>query len=128
MGLAGDFPTAIALEESLVSDGDVERWLGIGWSGVFVVKPSLLSDPAAAVARLAAAKAEVVFSSALETAIGARAALRTAFEWTGTRRALGFGVWPLFAESRFDGPYATPFCSRAEVERINPETIWNALT
>lgn len=128
MGLAGDFPTAIALDESLVLDGDVERWLGVGWSGVFVVKPSLLSDAASAVARLAAAKAEVVFSSALETAIGARAALRTAFGWTGTRRALGFGVWPLFAEAKFDGPYATPFCSRSEVERIKPETVWNALT
>ena len=127
MGLAGDFPTAIGLDESLVVDGDVERWLGLGWSGVFIVKPSLLSDRASAVSRLAAAKAEVVFSSALETAIGAQAALRTAFEWPGTRRALGFGVWPLFAESTFDGPYAMPFCSRAEVERIKPETVWNAL-
>ena len=128
LGLAGDFPTAIALDESLILDGDVERWVGLGWRGVYVVKASLLSDPASAVARLAAAKAEVVFSSALETAIGARAALRLAFDWTGARRALGFGVWPLFAEAQFDGPYTTPFLSRAEVERIDPENVWNALT
>jgi O-succinylbenzoate synthase len=128
LGLAGDFPTPIALDESLVMDGDVERWLGVGWPGVFIVKPSLLGDPAAALARLAAAKANVVFSSALETAVGARAALRLAFAWTGNRWALGFGVWPLFAEARFDGPYTTPFLSRSDVDRINPEAIWNALS
>ncbi len=127
-GLAGDFPTSIALDESVILDDEVERWLGAGWRGVFVIKPSLLSDPAAALARLATAKASVVFSSALETAVGARAALRQAFAWTGEPRALGFGVWPLFADARFDGPYTTPFLSRDDVERINPETIWNALT
>lgn len=128
LGLAGDFPTPIALDESVILDGEVERWLAVGWRGVYVIKPSLLSDPAAALARLATAKASVVFSSALETAMGARAALRLAFAWTGESRALGFGVWPLFADTRFDGPYTTPFLSRDDVERINPEAIWNALT
>ena len=128
LGLAGDFPTPIALDESLVLDGDVERWLGVGWPGIYVVKPSLLSDPAGALARLSAAKSQVVFSSALETAVGARAAMRLALAWTGTRRALGFGVWPLFADPRFDGPYAMPFLGREDFERIKPEAIWNALT
>jgi o-succinylbenzoate synthase len=128
LGLAADYPVPIALDESLILDGDVERWVDAGWRGVFVLKPSLLNDPRAALTRLAAAKASVVFSSALETAVGARATLRLAFEWQGARRALGFGVWPLFADARFDGPYATPFLSRADVERLNPEAVWNALT
>lgn len=127
LGLAGDFPTPIAIDESLVLDGDVERWLGVGWPGVYVVKPSLLSNPAAALERLSAANAHVVFSSALETAMAAKAALRLAFQWKGTRQAIGFGVWPLFTDARFDGPYSTPFLSRSDVERINPEAIWNAL-
>jgi O-succinylbenzoate synthase len=128
LGLAGDFPTPLALDESLVLDGDVERWLGVGWPGVFVVKPSLLSDPATALERLAAAKASVVFSSSLETGVGARAALRLAFGWNGVRKAVGFGVWPLFGDARFDGPFTTPFVSQADVERIYPEEVWNALT
>ncbi|MEO6004389.1 MAG: o-succinylbenzoate synthase [Opitutus sp.] len=128
LGLAGDFPTPIALDESVVCDGDVERWLGAGWSGVFVLKPSLLGDPAKTIERLLAAKAPVVFSSALETAVGAQVALKFAFAWKGERRALGFGVWPLFADARFDGPYTTPFLSQAEVERIDPEVLWNALS
>jgi len=69
----------------------------------------------------------VVFSSALETAVGARAALRLAFQWPGEARALGFGVWPLFADARFDGPALAPFLRVEDVERINVEATWNAL-
>jgi O-succinylbenzoate synthase len=127
LGLAGDFPTPLALDESVASDGDVERWIGAGWPGVFVVKPSLLGDVASTVARLEAVKAGVVFSSALETAVGAKAALRAAFAWNGEQRALGFGVWPLFADGRFDGPHAAPFIRAEEVERMDVEAVWSAL-
>jgi O-succinylbenzoate synthase len=135
LGLASDYPTPLALDESLVSEGDLERWLGAGWPGVFVVKPALFADVPRVLARLAAAKAEVVFSSALETAIGAKAALQTAFAWTGAAnasgqapRALGFGVWPLFADSRFDGPQLAPFIRAEDVERIDSTGVWHALS
>jgi len=136
LGLANDFPTPLALDESLNGEGEVERWLGLGWRGVFVIKPSLLADVRGMLARLEKAKAAVVFSSALETRMGARAALRAAFAWPGDTssagspqaRALGFGVWPLFADSRFDGPYGGPFLHWEDVERINPEAVWNALS
>lgn len=128
MGLAGDFPTPIALDESLVGDGDVARWLAQGWPGVFVLKPSLCGDVSAVLAQLAAARAAVVFSSALETAVGAKSALAHAFRWQGPVRALGFGVWPLFADARFDGPFAGPFLRREDVARLNPEAVWNALS
>ena len=128
LGLAGDFPTPVALDESLVGDGDVERWLGAGWPGVYVIKPALCADAGAVLARLAAAKAPVVFSSALETALGARAALGWAFRWSGPVRALGFGVWPLFADARFDGPALAPFLRREDVMRIDAEAVWNALS
>ena len=131
-GLAADYPTPIALDESLAGPGAIERWLALGWAGVWVLKPSLLGG-GAALERLgreltrAHGKADVVFSSALETGVGAQAALRAALTWPDPLRAVGFGVWPLFADATFDGPYATPFLSPAEVERINPETVWNAL-
>lgn len=126
-GLAADYPTPIALDESIVSEGDVGRWLERGWPGVLVVKPLLLADPENVINRLATAKAAVVFSSALETAVGARAALRLAFDWPGERRALGFGVWPLFEDRRFDGPVAAPFVRREDVERLDPAANWTAL-
>jgi O-succinylbenzoate synthase len=127
-GLANDYPTPLALDESLAGEGEVQRWLAAGWPGVFVVKPSLFGDAAGALARLAAAKAAVVFSSALETAVGAQAALRLAFQWPGEARALGFGVWPLFADARIDGPALAPFWRVEDVEKINVEAAWNALS
>lgn len=127
-GLAADYPTPLALDESLVGDKDVEKWLGAGWSGIFVVKPSLFGATDRVLQKLAAAKADVVFSSSLETAIGARAALEHAFAWRGGRRAIGFGVYPLFADGRFDGPLAAPFVRREDIERLNAEAVWNALS
>jgi O-succinylbenzoate synthase len=131
-GLAESFPTVIALDESIVGEGDVERWLGVGWRGVFVVKPALFGDVAATLAKLERAKADVVFSSALETAVGAQSALRAAFAWNASRegaqrRALGFGVWPLFADARFDGPHAAPFIRASDVERMDVGSVWAAL-
>jgi len=126
LGLASDFPVPIALDESIVADGDVGRWLDLGWPGFFIIKPALLADPKGVLAHLAKAGARVVFSSSLETAIGGQAALRLAFSWPGAKTALGFGVWPLFADPRFDGPEAVPFIRSEDVERINPEELWNA--
>jgi O-succinylbenzoate synthase len=128
LGLANDYPTPVALDESLSGAADIIRWLDSGWKGVFVVKPALLGDPAAALDRLAAAQAAVVFSSALETAVGARSGLQTAFRWPGPPRALGFGVWPLFADPRCDGPAATPFIRWQDVAAIDPEALWNVLS
>lgn len=127
-GLANDYPTPVALDESLASEDDLDRWLTQGWPGWFVLKPSLMADCPRALARLKHANATVVFSSALETAVGARAALRVAFTWAGEPKALGFGVWPLFTDARFDGPALAPFVRREDVEGMEPEAVWNALS
>jgi O-succinylbenzoate synthase len=126
LGLAADFPVPIALDESVADEADVARWLGLGWRGYFVIKPSLIGDVRGALGMLATAHARVVFSSALETGVGAQAALRLAFAWPGKMSALGFGVWPLFADARFDGPASAPFIRLEDVERIKPEELWNA--
>ena len=128
MGLTGDYPTPVALDESIAQAGEILAWLDRGWRGIFVVKPLLLGDYGPVLARLQKEKAAVVFSSALETGIGARAALQIAFCFGGETRALGFGVWPLFVDSRFDGPYIAPFVRKEDVERIDPEALWTALS
>jgi O-succinylbenzoate synthase len=127
-GLAADYPTPIALDESLVGANDIERWLAADWRGVWVIKPALLGDAEAVLARLAAARADVVFSTALETAVGAQAILRRAFAWSVEKpRALGCGVWPLFADNALNGPFTAPFFRAEDAARLDPEAVWNAL-
>lgn len=127
LGLAGDYPTPIALDESLVGQSEIETWLDRGWPGVYVIKPGLLADPRTVLDRLHRARARVVFSSCLETAVGARDSLGWAFAWPGEARALGFGVWPLFQDARFDGPFLAPFWRWPDVTRLDPEPLWTAL-
>lgn len=133
-GLAEDYPVKIALDESVNGADDVERWLAADWRGVWVIKPALLGEPGPVLARLAKVGADVVFGSALETAVGAQAALRQAFAWAearggepSARRALGFGVWPLFRSTAADFASPGPFVHRADVERINLEALWSEL-
>jgi O-succinylbenzoate synthase len=125
-GLSRDYPVPIALDESVAGDRDVASWLDAGWAGYFVIKPALLGDAPGVLGRLAASKARVVFSSSLETAIGAKAALGAAFAWPAEVPALGFGVWPLFSDPLYDGPSAVPFFRIEDIERIDPEPLWNA--
>lgn len=127
LGLAGDYPTPLALDESVATGSQIAHWLERGWPGVFVFKPSLVANPEESLQRLARANAPVVFSSALETAVAARAALQLAFRHADRNRALGFGVYPLYQDGRFDGPSAAPFVRREDVARLNPEDAWNAL-
>ena len=104
---------------------------------MWVIKPALLGDAERVLAKLTKEKADVVFGSALETCIGARAGLRMAFDWADARtgggggekpRALGYGVWPLFEDARADAAWTGPFVRREDLARINPEALWNALS
>jgi o-succinylbenzoate synthase len=127
LGLANDYPTPIALDESLVTPGDLQRWTDLGWRGVWVVKLALLGAPEEVLVQLRTAKADVVFSSALETRSGAVATLQAAFGWAGPTRALGYGVWPLFADPRFDGPARAPFIRTVDLQPPGEE-LWTALS
>ena len=127
LGLAGDYPTTLALDESVVGEADLARWADLGWPGVFVIKPALWGDPGRLLAMVKRQALDVVISTALETTIGAKAVLRTAFELGSDKRPLGIGVWPLFHESWANGPTAMPFVQRRDMENLDTETAWRAL-
>lgn len=128
LGLAGDYPTPLALDESVATGKEVGRWLDLGWSGYFVIKPQLLGPASEVLAQLSKRKCPVVFSSALETAVGARFALRMALRYGTEGRAVGFGVYPLFEDGRLDGLRTAPFIRRQDVDTMKPEDVWNALS
>lgn len=85
--------TPIALDESVVSATQLQRWLERGWPGLFVIKPALFGHPErlSVLLRQGLEPQRLVFSSALEGAI-ARTAIFQLLETWQPCRALGFGI------------------------------------
>ncbi|HEY0865259.1 MAG TPA: o-succinylbenzoate synthase [Opitutaceae bacterium] len=127
LGLAADYPVTLALDESVSDLSAARQWQGKGWGGVFVIKPALTGPLGELVAWAAATKADVVLSSAIETALGRAAILRAALTQPLTKRALGFGVGEIFGDRRWDGPILGPVLDASWVNAVNPEDLWTAL-
>jgi len=127
LGLANDYPVTLALDESVTGLDAAREWQGRGWRGVFVIKPALAGPLDELAVWAAQSKAEVVLSSAIETALGRAAILRFVFAHDLTKRALGFGVGEIFGDRLWDGPIIGPLVDAGWCESINPEEIWNAL-
>ncbi len=123
LGLAGDFPVTLALDESVSGREDFERWQDLGWPGVYVIKPVLWGDPANLVKTVKRSDADVVISSGLETLVGARTVLAIAFALGQGARALGTGVWPLFQDEGFEGPFVAPFVRKTDLMSLSTEQI-----
>lgn len=126
-GLAADFPVTLALDESITGLAAARRWQGQGWPGVFVIKPALAGPLGELSAWVAETKADIVLSSAIETALGRAAILRAALTQPLTKRALGFGVGEIFGDRRWDGPFLGPVLDASWVNAVNPEEMWIAL-
>ena len=75
-----------------------------------------------------ATKADVVFSSAIESVLARSTILHTILVHSRTTRALGFGTGEIFGDRRWDGPALGPLADHAAVV-LNPgEALWNALS
>ncbi len=127
MGLAHDYPVTLALDESVVRLAEARRWQGLGWPGVFVIKPALAGPMPEVCDWILQTKADVVFSSAIESALGRAVVLRAALTQSLTQRALGFGVGGIFGDRQWDGPLIGPLADGSCID-LNPgEALWNAL-
>ena len=94
---------------------------------MFVVKPALAGPLPELAAWAEQTKADVVLSSAIETALGRAVILRFAAGHPAlTKRALGFGVGEVFGDRRWDGPMLGPVLDAGWVHGVNPEELWNA--
>ena len=129
MGLAQDYPVTLALDESVVRLAEAREWQARGWPGVFVLKPALVGPLPELAAWVAKTKADVVLSSAIETALGRATILRFALMHPDlVKRSPGFGVGEVFGDRRWDGPFTGPVLDDGWAAAINPEELWNALT
>lgn len=127
LGLAADYPVTLALDESLARLAEARRWQAQGWPGVFVIKPALAGPLHELTEWITATKADVVLSSAIETALGRAAILRAALTQPLTKRALGFGVGEIFGDRCWDGPVIGPLADASCLAGNSGEEIWNAL-
>jgi len=126
--LAHEFTTRLALDESVACRADLVRWLDFGWPGIYVIKPSLAGSPSRLLHLLEGYEAEAVFSSALETAIGARAALQFAARASHDHRELGFGTIGCFADEHLNLPDPGPTLSTKWLSRLPTDPVWEHLS
>ena len=127
LGLAADFPVKLALDESVTGLTAAREWQARGWRGVFVIKPSLAGPLPALREWIGESKADVVLSSAIETAVGRAAVLQFALAHELTTRAVGFGLGEIFGERLWDGPILSPLVDASWCGAVNAEELWNAL-
>ena len=126
--LSEDYPTRLALDESVRSVDDLNRWRDEHWSGVYVIKPSLAGEYAGLIDTLKEGEPEsLVFSSSLESMVGATAALSVAIEVAEGANPLGFGVEELFAD-RNVGLFVGPFLQRDVLPDWEDfQDLWNRI-
>ncbi|MCC5644243.1 o-succinylbenzoate synthase [Nostoc sp. CHAB 5824] len=96
--LSTSYQTAIALDESVATLGQLAACHQQGWRGVFVIKPGIVGSPSRLRKFCHQYKIDTVFSSVFETAIARLAALQLAAELSRNNRAIGFGIDHFFEQ------------------------------
>ncbi|MBN3922526.1 o-succinylbenzoate synthase [Nostoc sp. NMS4] len=96
--LSPSYETAIALDESVATLGQLAACYQQGWRGIFVIKPGIVGSPSRLRKFCQQHKIDTVFSSVFETAIARLAALQLAAELSQNNRAIGFGIDHFFEQ------------------------------
>ncbi|MEH2204334.1 MAG: o-succinylbenzoate synthase [Nostoc sp.] len=96
--LSTSYETAIALDESVATLGQLAACYQQGWRGIFVIKPGIVGSPSRLRKFCHQYQIDTVFSSVFETAIARQAALQLAAELSQNNRAVGFGIDHFFEQ------------------------------
>ncbi|MBG1240350.1 o-succinylbenzoate synthase [Nostoc sp. NZL] len=96
--LSTSYETAIALDESVATLGQLAACYQQGWRGIFVIKPGIVGSPSRLRKFCHQHQIDTVFSSVFETAIARLAALKLAAELSQNNRAIGFGIDHFFEQ------------------------------
>ncbi len=90
--LSTSYETAIALDESVATLGQLTACYQQGWRGIFVIKPGIVGSPSRLRKFCHQHQIDTVFSSVFETAIARLAAFQLAAQLSRNNRAIGFGI------------------------------------
>ncbi|MBN3908257.1 MAG: o-succinylbenzoate synthase [Nostoc sp. NMS1] len=96
--LSLSYETAIAIDESVATLGQLAACYQQGWRGIFVIKPGIVGSPSRLRKFCHQHQIDTVFSSVFETAIARQAALQLAAELSRNNRAIGFGIDHFFEQ------------------------------
>ncbi|MEH2063468.1 MAG: o-succinylbenzoate synthase [Nostoc sp.] len=96
--LSLSYETAIALDESVATLGQLAACYQKGWRGIFVIKPGIVGSASRLRTFCQQYQIDTVFSSVFETAIARLAALQLAAELSRNNRAIGFGIDHFFEQ------------------------------
>ncbi|MEH2422119.1 MAG: o-succinylbenzoate synthase [Nostoc sp.] len=96
--LSLSYETAIALDESVATLGQLAACHQQGWRGIFVIKPGIVGSPSRLRKFCHQHQIDTVFSSVFETVIARQAALQLAAELSRNNRAIGFGIDHFFEQ------------------------------
>ncbi|MEH2442200.1 o-succinylbenzoate synthase [Nostoc sp.] len=96
--LSTSYETAIAIDESVATLGQLAACHQQGWRGIFVIKPGIVGSPSRLRKFCHQHQIDTVFSSVFETAIARLAALKLAAELSQNNRAIGFGIDHFFEQ------------------------------
>ncbi|MEH2127201.1 o-succinylbenzoate synthase [Nostoc sp.] len=98
--LSLSYETAIALDESVATLGQLAACHQQGWRGIFVIKPGIVGSPSRLRKFCHQYQIDTVFSSVFETVIARLAALQLAAELSQNNRAIGFGIDHFFEQEK----------------------------
>lgn len=90
--LAAQYPTPLALDESVATLAQLETCYTKGWRSIFAIKPAIAGSPRHLRQFCQTNHLDTVFSSVFETEVGRQAALQLAAELSLPDRAVGFGI------------------------------------
>ena len=96
--LSTSYETAIALDESVATLGQLAACHQQGWRGIFVIKLGIVGSPSRLRKFCHQYQIDTVFSSVFETAIARQVALKLAAELSQNNRAIGFGIDHFFEQ------------------------------
>ncbi len=88
--LTQTFQTAIALDESVASFGQLQTLYEQQWPGIYILKGAIMGDPRRLHQWLKTHPIKAIFSSVFETAIARQQVLRLAQQWNLQNHAVGF--------------------------------------
>lgn len=119
----------IALDESVSQLDSLLKSLISGWTGLLVIKPSIVGSPFQYLQWQAGWERDFVFSSAFETAIGMESALRLIAQVPQRERirSLGFGTNAYFEDDGFSLHGNLPEISAGVIELEAFEALWKRL-